>query len=100
MSQKHKHLKPPPHRNRQLWIFLGGLAVVVIGLGIWLMTKAGPAEPPQVTGGPRLTVNQTLIDEGDVKVNTRVQTTFRLKNVGDQPLYLMSEPRVELVEGC
>ena len=31
---------------------------------------------------------------------TPVHETFRLSNAGNQPLQILGEPRVELVEGC
>jgi hypothetical protein len=40
------------------------------------------------------------VDEGYVRFNVPVRTTFRLSNVGDQPLQILGQPQVELVEGC
>jgi hypothetical protein len=40
------------------------------------------------------------VDEGYRKFNTSVRTTFRLSNVGDQPLQILGQPQVQLVEGC
>jgi hypothetical protein len=54
---------------------------------------------PEVEGAPKLAVDQTVVDEGYVKFNVPVRTTFRLSNVGDQPLKIEAAP-VELVEGC
>jgi hypothetical protein len=51
-------------------------------------------------GAPRLGVDQTVIDEGYVKFNVPVRTVFELSNVGDQPLTILGEPTVQLVEGC
>jgi len=51
------------------------------------------------TGGPRLAVDRTLIDQGSVAYNHEVRATYRLKNVGDQPLTLQ-QPTVEIAEGC
>lgn len=51
------------------------------------------------TGGPRLAVDRTFIDHGSVAYGHEVRTTYRLKNVGDQPLTLQ-QPSVEVAEGC
>lgn len=87
-----------------LWAALGGVLLLIIG-GVWLTwpAKSFDSDPnfkPEVTGAPRLAVEQTTINEGDLKFNAMVRTAFRLKNVGDQPLQIQGEPVVELVEGC
>ena len=55
---------------------------------------------PVVTGAPRVVVDQELVDYGEVKFDTSIETVFRVRNVGDQPLKILGEPQVELVEGC
>jgi hypothetical protein len=54
----------------------------------------------QYTGGPRLWVDSDFIDFGTVRFEKHVTARFRLRNVGDQPLRLASNPPVEVVEGC
>jgi hypothetical protein len=84
------------------WAVLGGALLLIIG-GVWLAWPGNTTDPnfeSQVTGAPRLVVDQTTIDEGDVKVNTQIRTAYRLQNVGDQPLKILGEPAVELIEGC
>ena len=51
-------------------------------------------------GAPKLAVDQTVVDEGYMQYNVPVRTTYRLINVGDQPLKIVGQPMVELVEGC
>ena len=56
---------------------------------------------PEVTGAPRLALlSDTLIDHGDQQPNQYVDSVFRVKNVGDQPLTLACDDRVQLLEGC
>jgi hypothetical protein len=96
--------------SRQLpwpWLIVAGALLLVIGGGLLLWQPTSPAPPaaapevsPEVSGGPKLKVDQTVIDEGDVKLDTPVRTTFRLSNVGDQPLIILGQPQVELIEGC
>jgi len=103
MSRKTYRKKKQPRRRRSSWLWLAvGALLLVIGGGLmtWFTSGTGPAEAPEVIGAPRLAVEQTVIDEGYVKLDTRVRTTFHLKNVGDQPLRILGQPRVELVEGC
>jgi hypothetical protein len=87
--------------SRPRWIvpvILVGIAVVVAG-AVFLLTRGEPYAP-EVTGGPSGVVNQNYFDYGDVKGGTWIETTFKIKNVGDQPLNVLNEPYVELVEGC
>ena len=58
------------------------------------------ADTPRYQGGPRLAVDRQEIDFGPVRFEKRVQARFRLRNVGDKPLRLTANPRVEVVEGC
>ncbi len=99
---KRRKKSPPKRQLPWLWLVAGGAFLLVIGgLGmVWASSNARPAVAPEVTGAPRLIVDQTVIDEGYIKLDNTVRTTFRLRNVGDQPLYIMGEPQVELVEGC
>ena len=101
MSRKtyRKRKQPPPRQFPWLWLTVAAGVLLLVGGGL-VMWPSAPAESPQVTGAPRLVVDQTIIDEGYVKLNKTIKTTFNLKNVGDQPLQILDEPRVELVEGC
>ena len=90
-----------PQRN--WWWVLVGLALLLVAAGALLLWRPFQAEPdfvPEVSGAPRLAVDQTTLDAGDVKFETPVQAAFRLRNVGDKPLQLLGEPQVELIEGC
>lgn len=87
-------------RSTWLWAGAGVLLLLVGGLVLWNRLNSTPATPPQVTGAPRLAVDQTTIDEGDVKLGKTIRSAFRLRNVGDQPLQVLGEPQVEVVEGC
>lgn len=78
-----------------------GVVLLVAGvLALRTPSSSAPAVAPEVTGSPRLAVDQTVVDEGLVKLDTIVRTSYRLRNVGDQPLHILGEPQVELVEGC
>ena len=85
------------------WLIAAGALLLIIGGALLLWRPTSPAPPavaPEVAGAPKLAVDQSVIYEGDVKLNTPVRTTFRLSNVGDQPLAIRGEPQVELIEGC
>ena len=66
-------------------------------------TSSGPIDPdftPAVNGGPRVEVPQDYVDYGEVKLGEFIKTVFEVRNVGDQTLTILGEPRVELIEGC
>lgn len=88
--------------QRRMWIGLAVVGLVIITAGvIW---QAGmippPGYTPEVTGGPRISVDQDYIDYGFVHFNTTIQTVFEVTNVGDKPLIIAGAPQVEVAEGC
>ena len=102
MSKKVLHKKQQGTSSRAIFLWIGaGLLLLLVGsLVLWNRVNRTPAPPPQVTGAPRLAVDQSTIDEGDVPLGKTIRSVFRLQNVGDQPLTVLDEPRVEVVEGC
>lgn len=105
---KPKRLSPNPRRaapspKRSLWLLLVVLGAVLLVAGgvvrFWQRSSQSDVTP-LVTGAPRVAVSQEVVDYGDVKVNTTIETVFRVRNVGDQPLKILGEPQVELVQGC
>lgn len=96
----HKNQPAASRRSGLLWIGAGLLLLLLGSLVFWNRVNRTPAPPPQVTGAPRLAVDQSTLDEGDVPLGKTIRSVFRLQNVGDQPLTVLDEPQVEVVEGC
>ena len=75
------------------------IAAAVVAAGIvtyWLWPQA-----PLVTGGtPRLVVDRTMIDLGDVPYDRFVDATFALTNAGDGVLAIAGRPKVAATQGC
>jgi hypothetical protein len=84
-------------------VALGIVAVVVVVL--FNVVSGGSSAAPAswsvtaYSGGPRLADDRTIVDEGSVPYNHEVKATYRVKNVGDQPLTFQT-PTVDVVEGC
>jgi hypothetical protein len=82
---------------RPTWL----LPAVVIGLGALLVALALLlTRGSQTDGAPRLAVAKDSYDYGDVRFETPVETVIQVQNVGKQPLEILGEPRVQLVQGC
>ncbi len=80
---------------------VGAVLIIVVGFLAWNGNNSKkPSATPQITGSPKLSVDRDSIDFGKVPLDQTVRAEFKLKNVGDQPLRIVGEPRVELVKGC
>jgi hypothetical protein len=80
-------------------IVAGGLLLIFGALSL-LGGSKNPKAAIEVTGQPRLKVDQEVVDLGDIPLGTTVETAFLLTNVGDQPLRVTQPPYIEVVEGC
>jgi hypothetical protein len=101
MSKRSGRKGSTPAARRRPWLWIAAGAAVVLIAGGVVMLSARPAPPaPAVAGAPRLAVDRTTVDEGYVKFGTSVHETFRLSNAGNQPLQILGQPQVELVQGC
>jgi hypothetical protein len=93
---------PPQNLSRPggfiSWLMVG-LAMLVLVAAVYLITRPSPYTP-EVTGRPSGVISQELFDYGDVKGGTWIETVFTLKNIGDQPLNILTEPYVEQIQGC
>ncbi|HXV97121.1 MAG TPA: hypothetical protein VEC93_01765 [Anaerolineae bacterium] len=105
MSRKFRHTHKPTPSRQLPWLPIiagGAILLVIVGLAIWWTSfSSAPMTAPQTgDGAPRLAVDRTTIDDGYVKFETPIQAAFKLSNTGNQPLQILSEPQVQLVEGC
>ena len=103
MSKQSRSRNNKGSSRQSLWPWLAGigvLALIVGGVVVWITSSPGTTATPQVVGAPKLVVDQTVVDEGYLQYDVPVRTTYRLSNVGDQPLKIVGQPMVELVEGC
>jgi hypothetical protein len=70
---------------------LGGILLVIAA---FLLTNQGDG------GTPSITVDQQLIDYGEVKFNVEKTFSIKVTNTGDGTLRFKEEPYIEIVEGC
>ena len=100
---KHKNEPTPKSSWPFVVIGVGALLIIVVGFLAWrggTSSAKSASATPQVTGGPKLSVDRDSIDFGKLPLDQTVRAEFKLKNIGDQPLRIVGEPRVELVKGC
>jgi len=81
-------------------LIIGAVAFLLIALGV--LASCSPAAGGSSGGanGPSLAIDPAKIDFGQVKVNNMVKADFKLRNVGNQPLQIIGEPVVRVVQGC
>jgi hypothetical protein len=113
MAQTNKgHRSKKRRANTDIsWIWAataGGVVLVIAAIVLFARGNNNGGEKtfapnfqPTVTGAPAVAVlPQDVVDYGDVKLGTTINTVFKVRNVGDQPLTVLGEPQVELVQGC
>ena len=76
-------------------VVLSGVLLAVFGSGLGRRQVA-----VEVTGSPRLKVDQQKVDLGQVPLGQPVEVKFELANVGDQNLTFTGAPYIEVKEGC
>lgn len=98
--------KKPQHAKlsqRPTWLIpavIVGAIMVVLAIVAAVTGNRRQSFEPEVTGAPRAEVDQTSIDHGSLRFEQPVESVFKVRNVGDQPLTVLGEPRVELLQGC
>lgn len=98
-----RRLAQKRRRAQRTWLFLGLGGVFLVGLAFFLLRGSQNSQPLaaiEVHGAPSLKADQEQIDLGNVSLGQTVQVSFRLTNVGDQPLRFSEKPYIEVVEGC
>jgi len=91
MSKKHKRQK---QKQKFPWLFLA-LGGLFVALAVFLFARQGDGG-----GTPSITVDQQLIDYGDVKFNVEKTFVIKVTNTGDGTLRFKEDPYIEVVEGC
>lgn len=99
MPRYRTKIKPKKHLLH-VWLALAGL--FLLGIALFAIFNAPPAQKAtiEVKGAPRLKVDKTAIDHGQVKLGSTLVDVVHITNVGDQPLSFSRQPYVEIKQGC
>ena len=93
MSKKHKRQKQRKNFPWPLVVF-GGILLI---LAAFFFTNQGGGDGG---GTPSITVDQQMIDYGDVKFNVNKTFAIKVTNTGDGTLRFKEAPYIEVLEGC
>jgi hypothetical protein len=77
--------------------------IVTLGAAVAILGAAISLAAPLVLsrgGAPKLVVDRTVIDFGDVGYGKLVTAEFTLSNAGDGPLRITDAPIVKVLKGC
>ncbi|MBI3242809.1 MAG: hypothetical protein HYZ49_11000 [Chloroflexi bacterium] len=102
MSQKKKRTESR-RETASRWPMLfvmGGLLLVGVAAVLLWGAFTTPKASPEVTGSPKLKVDQEKVDLGDVPLGQTVEVSFELTNAGDRQLRFTDVPYVEVAAGC
>lgn len=102
MSRKNRMQPARKPKARIGSIALAAAGLVLLGLAAFALWRSAstPKVTPEVTGAPKLKVDKTDVDLGDVPLGKTVEVAFELTNAGDRQLRFTDVPYVEVVEGC
>jgi hypothetical protein len=105
MTTKAKHLstnvqKATSHPLLTRYAIVLGAAAALTVIVLFILANQQPPYVPEVVGRPAAEISQQFFDHGNVRNESTVTTSFKVKNVGDQTLLIFGQPQVEVVEGC
>lgn len=84
-----------------VWLIIAGAGIILVAVFAFFNNLGRDKTAVEVTGAPKIKVDQDLFNYGDVKLGLRpVRTVVRVTNVGDQILKFREPPYLEVLEGC
>jgi multisubunit Na+/H+ antiporter MnhB subunit len=92
--------KKQQNRLQLLLMVGGGLILLVTGVWFALFRSDKSEASTEVVNSPRLQIDKEVVDLGEVTLGNTVEVTFKLTNIGDQPLRFSEAPYIEVIEGC
>lgn len=101
MKRSQRKSRAAAGQKGMTWPLVLVVSGILLVLGAFVaLRKPAPEVAIEVQGAPGLRADRQEIDLGDIRLGTTVEATFRLSNVGDQPLRFTEPPYIEVREGC
>jgi hypothetical protein len=79
---------------------IGGLLIFSIAAFIFVLANQTAPKVQPLVSGPGLQVDREVIDFGEVRMDIPIRATFKLTNVGDEPVRFVRQPYIQVLEGC
>lgn len=101
MATSSKKITTHSKQKLPIWlplIIVVGVALIVVAL--ISNSRASTTSAPQMSGTPRLVVDQEKMDLGTIALGKTIEVKFNVTNAGDQPLTFTGSPYIEVVKGC
>ena len=90
-----------PKSNLPIWLIIGGFGLILILSAVFLSGLGREKAGIEITGAPKIKVDQEFYDYGVVKLGgVPIRTVVQVTNVGDQTLRFSEAPYIEVLEGC
>jgi hypothetical protein len=96
MSKNFKRKRRKQSSSPVLWLVSGGVALIGIALFLVLVVS----DDASGKGIPSLTVDQEIIQYGDVKFNVPLTFSIKVTNTGNGTLRFKEKPYIEVRDGC
>lgn len=96
-SNKKREEERRKKKARQLLIGMVSGGVLLIALAVFFAFGGGRKDDG---GTPVLSVDQEVIDYGDVKLATNLTFEIKVTNTGDGTLKFKEAPYLQVLEGC
>lgn len=93
-SIKQKQRQKQEKRNSLRYYLLTGGVIFLTLAALWWFVR------PTVDAPPAITVDQSQIDFGNVKLGTPLTFTIKVTNTGQGTLKFKEAPYIEVLEGC
>ena len=94
-------VRKPTIGSTLAWLLVSiGVATFFVTAISLLISRQGPPYEPEIMGRPAVQVSQTRFEYGEVHYNTPITTSFQVKNVGDNTLFILGDPQIQVLEGC
>ncbi len=93
--------RKPKKKTIPVWLMVGGISLILVAVVVSLRSIGREKADIEVTGAPKIKVEQDVYDYGTVKLGgVPIRTVVRVTNVGDETLRFTEAPYIEVLEGC